>query len=381
MSEKIGILTFHYSNNYGAVLQSLSLQRVIENMGFSVEIINFVPSNYKPTMIIDKLGLRKNIFRNNLSAFNIIKQYKKIKIMKAYSAKITDNFNEFRMQEVKLSRQVNEKTLKSILKDYDTIIVGSDQVWNPSQRKRPEYFLNFNDKFEGKKISYAADSTTKEIDNYNIITLKESIEDFDYISVRNVHSFEFVKAITNRHPVIVADPTLLYDFDDFTLDKEKPEDYILAYILGKEIKGSHKKALEKIKKVYGDLPVYSIKIPTMNFEFSEFADRTFYDLNPTEWLNMIKNAKFVYTDSFHGVLFSIKYNKPFLAYYTEVLRATRFVDLRERYNIEKYIVENIEEIDEKKSIDVFPDYLKTKSLIEEHREYSLKFLNKALMKL
>jgi hypothetical protein len=182
----------------------------------------------------------------------------------------------------------------------------------------------------------------------------------------------------HKEPNIVADPTILYDFKDYINKNDKKHDYILTYILGKEIEGTHNKALEKSKAVYGDLPVYSIKIPTMNFELSSFADRIYYNLDPVEWLNMFNNAKFIYTDSFHGVLFSLKLHKPFLGYFTEKMRATRFIDLGKRYGIDNYLVQDVEEIDKKRSIEVSPDFEIIDKLLDEHKQYSLRFLQKSL---
>lgn len=375
---KIGILTFHYSNNYGGVLQALSLQNVINSMGYDVEVINFIPSSYEPTKIRNSLGLRKNIFKNKLIDMNIINISKKIRIIKNHSGIITDKFNTFRKKEMKLSKQVDENSLKTLLNDYEVIVVGSDQVWNPSQRKRIEYFLNFDENFKGKKISYAADSTIKEINSDDMNSLKKALNDFNFISVRNEHSFDFVKCITNKEVDVVADPTIIYNFEGDNIKTENKDNYILTYVLGKEIKGTHIKALDKIKKKYGNIPIYSIKIPTMNFELSNFADKVFYDLDPIEWLNMFRNAKFVYTDSFHGVLFSLKYHKPFLSYYTENLRATRFFDLGKRYDIERYIVQNVEEINEKNSIEHKPDFTMIDILLKKHKQFSLEFLEKAL---
>lgn len=375
---KIGILTFHYSNNYGAVLQALSLQHTIELLGYDVEIINFIPSDYKPTNFIYNLGLRKNIFRNKLKDLNLIKIFKKVSIMKDHSRDITNKFDSYRSNEMQLSKKVDENSLNTILNNYDIIVVGSDQVWNPSQRTRIEYFLNFGRNFQGKKISYAADSTIKEINSRDLDNLKGALNDFSFISVRNEHSDCFVKSIINKKVDIVADPTVIYDFQHKNADRYIKEDYILTYILGEEIKGTHDKALEKIKKAYGNLPVYSIKIPTMNFELSDYADKVFYDLGPIEWLNLIKNANVVYTDSYHGILFSLKYHRPFLAYYTERMRATRLVDIGKRYGIEKYIVQSVEEIESMRSIEIKPDYKIIDDLLEKHKQYSLNFLMEAL---
>jgi len=380
---KIGILTFHYSTNYGGLLQCEALYQTLFELGLDVEVINYIPSNYNKDGILKKLkslGLNKNVIKNNWYDVNYVNTIiRKIKIKKRFSEKIKDKFNNYREEHLKLGRQVNEYTIHSILSNYDTIIVGSDQVWNPSQRKRPEYFLNYDDSFfKGMKISYAADSTIEEVDITDIDYLKKTLDTFSYISVRNEHSFEFVKTITGKESHIVADPTILYDFKYESFNPTKKEDYILTYVLGKEIEGTHDKAIQKIKDVYGDLPVYSIKIPTINFELSNFSDKVFYDLDPSEWLNMIKNAKFIYTDSFHGTLFSLKYHKPFLAYYTEKMRATRFIDLGKRYSIEKYIVENVEEIEQKGSIAQGPDFRLIDNLVEGHKHYSLEIIERIL---
>lgn len=375
---KIGILTFHYSNNYGGVLQALSLHNTIKSLGYDVEIINFVPSSYQPYSIISNLGIRRKIFSNKLEDLNVVKILKKINIMKKHCEMISNKFNQFRDIEMNLSQQVNENSLKNILNNYSAIIVGSDQVWNPSQRKSPIYFLDFGDAFNGKKISYAPDSTIKEVKSEDIDILRNALSEFHHISVRNEHSYDFVKKIINKEVQIVGDPTLLFDFEIDEKIRDEKENYILTYVLGKEIEGSHVKAIENIKNKYGDLPVYSIKIPTMNFELSPFADKVFYDLDPYEWLNMFKNAKFVYTDSFHGVLFSLKYHKPFLAYYTEELRATRFIDLGKRYGIDRYIVQNVDEITKKESLHAEPDFEKTDNILDKQRQQSLMFLIKAL---
>lgn len=376
--KKIGILTFHYSINYGAVLQALALLNVIESLGFDTEIINYIPTDYKPNSIICNLGVSKNIFNNRLEDINIPKIVKKIIIMKRFGEKISFKFDEFRKREMKLSKPVDEVSIFEILNNYDVIVVGSDQVWNPSQRKRNEYFLNFGNRYQGEKISYAADSTTKEIDSEDVNKLKSALGEFKYISVRNTHSLDFVKAIIDKDVPVVADPTILYNFIQSNDKEKRSGEYVLTYILGKEIEGTHKKALERVKKVYGNIPVYSIIIPTMNSDISNIADEKFCDLDPSEWINLFKNAKFIYTDSFHGVLFALKFHKPFIAYYTEKYRATRFIDLGCRYGIENYIVQNVWEIDEKNSLGSKPDFVYIDSVLDSQKKSSIEFLQIAL---
>lgn len=234
---KIGILTTHYSNNYGAVLQCLALQKTLESKGFDVEVLNYIPSDYKPNRIISKLGIRKNIFKNTKENMNLINIIKKIKIKRKCNKIIIGKFNKFRERKMNLGDEVDEKSIELILNKYEAIIVGSDQVWSPSQRNKPEYFLDFGNKFTGEKISYAADSTIKEIDTNNRINLRKCLSEFNSISVRNEHSYEFVKSLINKDVPIVADPTILYDFENIKMKKVENNEYILVYVLGKEIKG------------------------------------------------------------------------------------------------------------------------------------------------
>lgn len=282
--DKIGILTYHYSNNYGGVLQSYALYRYLESQVVDVEIIDYVPSSYKPDNLIHNilttLGLRKNPLNVDPSDFIPRSMARRIRAKKVYNHVIGYAFDSFRNLCFKLSVRVDENDINAILSEYCSIIVGSDQIWNPSQRDKPEYFLGF-DEFKGKKVSYAADSTTAEVSEEHLDKLKRELGDFDSISVRNEHSQKFVETVIGEKVPIVADPTLLWDFNElgqgFMSDSEP---YILVYVLGKDINGSNEKAIEKIKRVYGDLRVYAVVIPTMKFNICDYADKVFYDLGP-----------------------------------------------------------------------------------------------------
>ena len=133
--------------------------------------------------------------------------------------------------------------------------------------------------------------------------------------------------------------------------------------------------IEKIKARYGDMPIYLAQISNMDFKLTYFADKTIYDLSPIQWLEYIKNAKFVYTDSYHGALFSIKYKKPFVAYYKNIQRAPRFIDLKERYVLQEHIVDNADDID----LNNQPNFDAIDEVILKHRIESIDFLNQSLI--
>ena len=371
--KRTGILTFHYSCNYGGVLQAYALYDYLVSNNVAAEIINFIPSTYRNDKIYCRTGLRRG---DDLRSV-----LKRIQIKRRFNKNIIRKFDLFRDVNLRMSAQVDEKSIITVLEDYDTIIVGSDQVWNPSQHRRREYFLGFGRAFLGNKISYAADSTRSEVKPKNIDKLKRELHDFKAISVRNRHSQEFVERLTGRIVPIVSDPTALCDFGKLRANcKDMNERYIFVYVLGKDIEGTNKRAIEKIKEVHGNMRVYAAVDPTKEFNVNicEYADEVFYDFDPVAWIGMLKNATFVYTDSFHGVLFSLKFHKPFVAYYAEDERATRFIDLGTRYNIDRFIVDSVEEIDVKKTIEQIPDFRSVDYLVQEHKRTSTEFLHAAL---
>ncbi len=380
--KKIGILTFHYSNNFGGVLQCYALQSFLDSKGYEVEIINYIPLSAKKQSILHSTGIRKNVFKSEKADLMPATLIRRIAIKAKYNKKITEKFNEFRESYMNLSEEVNENTINSILCKYESIIVGSDQVWNPGRRKQRNYFLDFGESFKGKKISYAADSTISEVNNSHVDHLSKALQEFHKISVRNDHSNLFVKNLIGNYAPVVCDPTLLLDFSELENKRKQrfnlDEKFILVYALGKEIDGSNKRLINKIKEKYGDLKVYSIVIPTMKFNIPNYADKVLYDLDPIEWLELFRKATFIMTDSFHGTLFSLKFHKPFIAYYAETLRSTRFIDLGKRYDIEDFIVSTIEDVDMKNSLYKTPDYNRVDNLIHEQKKVSMAFLENAL---
>jgi hypothetical protein len=373
--KKTGILTFHYSNNHGGVLQSYALYDYLKSRNSDAEIINHIPSRYKYDKILRGTGLASRAAPRDI--------LQRIKIRREFGEAICEKFDRFRDTNLRMSAEVDERSITNILGDYETIIVGSDQVWNPSQRRSNIYFLGFNQFFRGTKMSYAADSTVSDIDPKHREKLRRELSDFTAISVRNEHSQEFVERLTGKSVPIVADPTVLCDFNKLHLREKRVisnEKYIFVYVLGKDIEGTNKRAIEKIKQVHGDMPVYGVVDPTREFNVNIccYADEVFYDSDPTEWIELLRNAAFVYTDSFHGTLFSLKFHKPFLAYCAERGRASRFIDLRDRYGIDRFIVSSVAEMGAKRSLEQYPDFNSIDCLVEDHKRTSIEFLHGVL---
>lgn len=375
--KKIGILTFCFGSNYGGTLQCVGLYKTLKKLNLNVKVINYMPENmysFKSKYIFGT-GISKKNIRNNF--INLKKILKKFMIKVKYVDSILNKFNLFRKEYVELTK--SEADVKKIIESckLNYVIVGSDQVWNGFS----QFFLNEINGKNIKKISYAACSGTEFYEKEEEKYLSEALKKFENISVRNEHTRKFVEKLIKISPQIVCDPSMLYDYKEFLKPNERKEKYILTYILGNDIKEGNHKAIKKIQEIYGNLKVIAIGIPFVvsgGLHFYEWADEVLYDASPEDWLNLINNAEFIYTDSYHGTLFSMKFHKQFLAYYAEKNRAPRFMDLSKRYGIEKNVVNTLEEAIEKKSISERIDYKNIDLLIEQHKRESMEFLKKAL---
>lgn len=331
---KIGILTFHYGYNYGGVLQAYALQEFIKHHGHDISIINYIPLSYK----VDYLyGITK---RHPLRSFkhlvsNLLHQKNSIISF--------ENFRSKYLNTTIKSTTISE--LEQICIDFDIIIVGSDQVWNPSQHDKKIYFLDFNLSKKTKRISYAACCTVNEVKEVNRKTLEAALHKFDSISVRNKETQKFVQDLVHIESEIVLDPTFLWDFNEMLYKDENQDKYILTYIIGSDLDGNNSEAIRKIKSEYGNMQVIAIVIGAVaGVIHVPWADKVIYDASPIEFLNYIKNAYLLFTDSFHGVVFAFKFKTKFIGYYTEHLRSSRFIDLKRRYDLDRFIVRSINEI-------------------------------------
>ncbi len=369
---RIGILTFHYGYNYGAILQCVGLYKTLESMGHQVDVIDYLPIDLPDLQPWQGWGVRKKSPINNIN---------KRWIDLRYAGAMRKRFDSFSLNNLTFSVPCHDSDVASVVGSYDALVVGSDQVWNRSYSSvTPALFLSFDKEYSGRRISYAACCGHKEQPINLECNVRKDLLAFDAVSVRNKVTFDWVKSVTGLSVPVVCDPTFLFDYSGMESDDEVPdEDYILVYALGMEIEGSHREAFKEIKRNYGDLPVIWV-CPSAHKPGSvcKWADRTIYNAGPAQWLGLIENASFVYTDSFHGAVFSIKYEKPFLAYYSEISRADRLLDLAERYELAGSVVESLSDAIKNGEISSVPDYKEVHRLIDEHRKTSMNYLEECL---
>lgn len=330
---KIGLLTLPLWNNYGGIIQAYALQNILKANGHEVVLLNYHHNINK----IDR-------FRNNFKRFV---KYKVLKIAdNAYYPNISENklisentlkfiSNEFDDITPKL---FTEKDLKINTKLLDAVIVGSDQVWRPNYTPNIyNYFLQFlsNDKL---KIAYAASLGTDKwlFDVKEEKKCKELIHQFKSVSVREDSSINLLKEKFDFVSSQVLDPTLLLNKEDYihllvkypsvTNNKNK----IFTYILD-ETKTTNtiinQVSIDLGKEVFSVMP----KKFDVNFNKNK-SEYIFPEL--TEWIKAFNEADYVIADSFHGCVFAIIFNKPFIAIGNKERGLARFISLLKLFKLE-----------------------------------------------
>lgn len=364
---KIGIITFHYNNNFGAVLQCYALQCAIKGLGHEVEVLNYIPNN----------GEKRPFWRGwNLKSGHFVKTFRKRFLQVCFERGASRAFDNFRDQYFSLTGLcVTLHEFRELAARYDAVVCGSDQVW-VFERPTP-YFLDLGPQFSGRRVSYAAccGHDRQRADKY--CDVGRLVADFDAISVRNYFSKNIIGKLVDLPVSVVADPTLLVEFDDLMERRDLPfSEYILVYSLSEDSKERQCQIINSIRRKVGDLPVVSV-VANSCPQKSPYADLHIYDACPRQWIWLITNASFVYTDSFHGALFCVKYRKPFLVDYKEEWRSLRLLDAAERYDFENHVISTLDDIDDKVEI-LDCDFTHSHQLIALHVEESLTFMEGAL---
>lgn len=308
MNEKIGILTFHKSINYGSVLQSWALSRVISKR-FVVEIIDYEPQNYE--------FLYAN-YRQWNSWNNIKYNLKRMPLSSALNNQ-RQLFKKFRDEQLPLSRKkYNYNNGCDIKEEYKGIVVGSDQVWNIRAKDcDPIFFLPFN--YSGNKVSYACSINDTDYTEKNLPSnLASEIFDFDFISIREESGKNKLEQFIAKQKKVytLLDPTLLCnssEYDSLLNDRIVDGKYIFLYNVWTSEAGiqAAKFLSEKL-----NMPVYTIMTASNVKEINLLKKSGILvdtvRTSPSDFLNFFKYASYIVTESFHGTAFSLIFEKPFV---------------------------------------------------------------------
>lgn len=357
---KIGILTQPLYSNYGGLLQAWALQKTLIGMGHEAIIINRVQGKSNIPLwrriarkikhiLLVYLGKRKNYIPVTED-------------LRIYSEKYILPFKKKRyLGTISPELKSNDELRKYIEKEvFDAYVVGSDQVWRPMYSPHiMTYFLDFLiDNRKVKKIAYAASFGVDywEFSKHETECAQALAPLFDVITVRESSGIPLVETYLNCHASQVLDPTMLCCKEDYvelikktTCQLKKSPRGIFCYVLDKS--PIIEEAIENCIETTGMLPFFcNSEKPITQLESDD--DKTKCIVPPIEqWLNSFQKAELVITDSFHGTVFAIIFNKPFWVIINKERGAARFYSLLNQFGLEDRIIRNNENVDWRDDID------------------------------
>lgn len=345
---KIGIITQPLHSNYGGLLQNYALQQVLKRMEH--EVVTLDQSNVKSkrwrtyaacvkTFLLRSIGKGKSRTYPFYISDSIRKQ---IRVH-------TDRFiNKNIFRSPVLNEKEDFKTFTEI-EGIDTLIVGSDQVWRPRYNKDVlRSFLDFTEGMSVNRIAYAASFGVDhwEFTQEHTMQAKELIKTFDAVSVREDSGIGLCKEYLGCDAVHVLDPTMLLDKEDYIkLVEEEHEPVskgdLFTYIL--DASPEKQSVIEEVASMLKLTPFTSMPQNKVNRETVKQIETCIFP-PVTQWLRSFMDAKFVICDSFHGAVFSIIFNKPFLVIGNKDRGMSRFDSLLKMFELEDRMINDITEV-------------------------------------
>lgn len=347
---KIGIVTINDNDNYGNRLQNYATQVILKKM--NNDIITIKNNSYSNTKSLYLLRILKNIKRASTYSKNINRK----KSFKTFNKNI-----EFSEKKI---------TAYSNLKEYDYVIAGSDQVWNPTFGRLREVDL-LTIVPGNKRIAFSASFGVNDIPDKIKPRVANELKKFKAISVREDRGKEIVEELTGRKDVeVLVDPTMLLTTEEWDKVSKKPkmlktDKYILNYFLG-ELSEERKKEIQRVAQ-------------ENNCEIINILDNNspFYECGPSEFIYLEKHAFLICTDSFHSSVFAILYNRPFIVFDREQKNVAN-MNSRLETLLNKFKLENRKYKDKITKENLNHDYTEAYKILEKERIKSDKFLRKAL---
>lgn len=387
---KIGIITlYHNSINYGGNLQAYALCKYLQNKGVYAEQIAFDATKrlHKESKFINQII--KLFEQGFVVAVNKVFSVIKTKLVNIPVDEIElqirkKAFYKFSKEIIPHSDSVyTVDTLNECINDYDVFITGSDQVWNFAWYNSI-YFLDFVDGTEKKKLSYAASFSMKELNDNQKSIVSNSLQDYTAISVREENAKFILAGVTDKNVTYVVDPTLLLkqeDWNDICEERIIDEKYVFGYFIGSNI------SVVRLAKEYAqqrNLKFVMIPFASGNYNIKEdgLSDIRVVDASPEKFLSLIKHAEYVFTDSFHAVVFSFIFKKQYFVFNRDakgsmnsrITSLTDMFDMQERFCAtgKQESLEYVEGLNDINYNRKFPKF-------EECREKSYEFIRKNIL--
>lgn len=369
---RIAILTQPLGRNYGGMLQAFALQKILSQFGHYVITIDRQP---------DALGVVASLSKRLKRALKrLVKGGRNGRFAREPDETAFRHMFAFLSQHVKLSEAIfSTEGLRAHFKEkrYDAVVVGSDQTWRPKYSPNiRNYFLDFLDDSKIVRVAYASsfgvvqwEFSPKETRDCGKLAKR-----FDFTSVREESGIKLCRDHLGIEVVALPDPTMLLTCDDYVqlLNIEPAHvgcDFLFCYVL--DGSGTAEAVVNRASEVMG--------LPVINAMQSASTIATVDDhmYPPVEtWIRRIRDSKFVVTDSFHGCVFSILFNKPFLVLANERRGRARFESLLAGLGLANRVVSDVDAVGALLEEDV--DWSAVRSLVAKQRESAFRFLTSAL---
>lgn len=361
--KKIANITWITYHNYGTFLQAYALQEYIKSLGYQNAILN------DESIIL-------NIFNWKLEIKKKFWQMTKAYRMFANSQKESDRlFEKFKSDHLVLEENVTD--IDYLNNEYDCFVCGSDQIWNPFSLRNPKAGFYYADFAKKKKVAYAPSIGVSAIPFEYIELFTGLIQKFQFLSAREKQGKGIMEKLTGRKVNVVVDPTLLLGRDEWNnivnsgvKDSKK---YVLGYFL------TPNPVYINAAKNYTRKMGYEFRMLFTDKSYVAVADNLI-TAGPVEFLQAIRDAQFVFTDSFHGSIFSSIFKVQFITFKrfgnTITNQNSRVENLLRMMNIDERFI-GVEDIKKIYSLDEI-DFDKTWDRISSHIEDSKQYLLNAL---
>lgn len=332
---KVTIVAHKLGLNYGGILQAYALQVFIRRMGHEVTTTDF--QEYPKVLGKIKTTLGRSLRTKRLYVHSTSVQ-----------SIIGNNTQQF------INREMTYVDgPPASLEQADLLIVGSDQVWRAAYVDPVRYMFGDIKDTNVKRISYAASFGTNDLREYTQVQVKATAklaQKFSAISVREASGVDICKKYWDVEALHHVDPTLLLNAEDYskaisTGVTEQPAGSLFVYVLDRSVHNDE--IINKVEALSG-----TKKFELMPKEYVSFVDflrdRKAHTMPGVEqWLRSYRDAEYVVTDSFHGTVFSIIFNKPFISIGNEGRGLARFTSLLGMFGLEDRMVSNASQVTQK----------------------------------
>ena len=320
---KVAIVTI-FGDNYGNKLQNYALQALLESLGHNAKTIIVKDgvklhhpdsrkeafAKYSPKYLSRVMSSRfknKHPYKNQRDGLRASVRFGKTDIPQRLNTSRSDAFRAYAKKYINIDDAVYLPGSVDYTDDYDAYICGSDQIWNPTYSSTgAAYFLQFAP--EHKRIAFAPSFGVSRIAEELKPLYSEWLNGIPYLSVREEKGAQLIKELTGRDVPVLPDPTLCLSRDQWESVESKPgfaddQPYVLTYFLGNET-NKYRKFIEN----------YAKQIDAKIIDLFDMREPEYYSADPAEFVWLIHHAKAMFTDSFHGTVFSLIFHTPFLVF-------------------------------------------------------------------